>query len=323
MPAALHLARDTLYYADLTQRADGPRLRRVGACTFDFDVTAALLAPDDAPEDAPDDALLQRVIERLQAAFDASSAERLLLVVHPADAFAFVAPVPARAAPAARRRALVQQASLLTGIRTPGAMRLTTEPLQAPARRETPPHPGGTSGDDAAGDPEATAYTQVLVVPRAVDDRLGRMVQALPFPAHRWALTTHGAGRLALVLEQDYASATLALRPYSLAVGFYPTHTEYGLCHDGRWRYTHHAEAHAPDDRVYFALALLKRLGAPVHLVGRLFAYGPDLGAAALAPFGDVFSVAPEPLDPAAALPAEGATRATPAYAPCLGALTI
>jgi hypothetical protein len=319
MPAALHFARDTLYYADLTQRGEGARLRRLGTCAFDFDVTTALLDPDAAP----DDALLQRVIERLQDAFDASSAERLHLVVHPPDAFAFVAPTPADAAPEARRRALVQQASLLTGIRTPGGMHLTTEPLHAPPRRDAT-HPDAATDDAAEGDAEATtAYTQVLVVPRAVDDRLGRMVQALPFPAHRWALTTHGAGRLALVLERDYASATLALRPYSLAVGFYPTHTEYGLCHDGQWRYTHHADAHAPGDRVYFALALLKRLGAPVHLVGRLFAYGPDLGAAALAPFGDVFSVAPEPLDPAAALPADGAARATPAYAPCLGALTM
>jgi hypothetical protein len=348
--AAIEIDRDVIRYAELSYRDDNEgHLRRLGACDFEVDVARLLLDPDAEPDDND----MQAVLEALREAFGDTSAPCLRLVVHPTDSYAFVVPLPADPDTAQRRRLILQQASLLTGIRQPRAMYLTTEPLG----RETVVVRGtGASGDAASGDaasgetgsagagpgeaepatdePAAAAgaeqaerqeevrYEQIIVTPAPVQARVQRIVEALPFPDYRWTLSTGAAAAVALLAEQDYASATLALKPYTLAVGLYPTHTEYGVCHDGHWRYSHHAEATLPDDRVYYVVALLNRMRVPIDLVGRLFIYGTALDSATLRPFRAIFGVQPEPLDPASLL-VEGASTvdAPPAYAPCVGAL--
>jgi len=111
--------------------------------------------------------------------------------------------------------------------------------------------------------------------------------------------------------------------PFSLAVGWYPTHVEFTLCRHARWYFSHFTEAASPNDCVYFALALLSHLGIKQGAIGRLFVYGGYQRTSDLAELTNVFSAEPESLNPMQLIELDRHSMAASfdheAYASCLG----
>ena len=111
--------------------------------------------------------------------------------------------------------------------------------------------------------------------------------------------------------------------PFTLALGWYPTHVEFTLCRHTHWYFSHFGEAAPPSDCAYFALALTSHLGLDPRAVGRVFVYGGFKKADAFSELADLFPAAPEPLNPMQLIDLDQGSMAASfdhaAYAPCLG----
>jgi hypothetical protein len=299
--AALSIEGDVLRYAELERGEGGVRLLRHGAERFPADLTRTLLRADGDPEQA------RRVEEVLGARFENTSARNLHVAVHPPDSYSFFTPISSDAPVRDRKRQLLQQAALVTGIRSTERLHMTSETVR--------------TTQDSEGEP--FMWVHVLAVPNAVDERIAEIVRGLPFRRHTWIVSSEAASRVASRLERAGGSAQEALRPYTLAVGQYPTHTEYALSRNREWYHAHYAEeTDSTDNRAYFAVGFLNRVGVPLDGVGRLFVYGVDVDLEAYAPLERIFGQEPEGLDPfrVVAAPTEEAPAAPSAFAPCIGA---
>ena len=142
-------------------------------------------------------------------------------------------------------------------------------------------------------------WVHVLAVSETVNERMREMVGTLPMKRFDWVVSSEAASRVMSRIERTGGSAREALRPYTLAVGEYSTHTEFSLSRNREWYHAHYAEeAHSPDNRAYFAVGFLNRVGVPLDAVGRLFVYGHDVDRSAYEPFVSIFGRSPELLDP-------------------------
>lgn len=299
--AALSIEGDVLRYAELERRDDGVRLLRCGEQQFSFDLTRSLLGEDAPPEHT------RRVEEVLGATFEDTSARDLCVTVHPPDSYSFFTPISSDAPVRDRQRQLLQQAALVTGVRSTKSLHMTSETVR--------------TTQDSEGNP--FMWVHVLAVPDVVDEQMTEIVQELPFREHTWMVSSEAASRVTGRLERAGGSAQEALRPYTLAVGQYPTHTEYALSRNREWFHAHYAEeAESIDNRAYFAVGFLNRVGVSLDGVGRLFVYGVDVDPEAYAPFARIFGQDPEMLDPFRVVEdrTDGPPSAPSALAPCIGA---
>jgi hypothetical protein len=277
--AAINVLGSVLRYAE-TQPGTPRRLTRLGSCEFDFDVAREIMR-----EGTP--GRLDDIAEALADAFAGTETKRWRIAVHPPDGYSFFVPLQPDLSDQNRRRRLLQQAALLTGARTAKAFKLRTQPVRVEYVEQEP-----------EGTQESVDWYHVTALPSAAQDHLLHIIDGLPRGEYLWAPSTQGGARVVAATERTGVTEQLALRPYTLAVGRYPGHTEYVLCHDSRWHYSHYAETDVPDDQVYFAVSLLNRLGIPQQAVGRLFAYGQRGDDRADELLQEALGSEVEPLDP-------------------------
>lgn len=302
--AAIDIYGSELRYAELeTFEDDPPQLLRLGSCEFDFDLVDDLLRSK-APQHGGE------VVAALQEAFDETKASTLRICVHPPNAFSFFTPLSANLPVQGRQDQIHQQAALLTGTRNPGDLNLLSQTVR--------------TDQDSEGEP--VMWVHVLATPGGIHERFQRLASSLPVSDFRWVVSTQAAARVASQTDLTGVTQAQALRPFTMSVGRYATHTEYTLSRDRQWFHSHYThEADTPTDRLYFAIGMLNRLGVSPGAVGRLFVYGLDVDLHAYAPFQTIFGVEPELLDPLAVLDANpgrfGTSFDVSAYASCVGAL--
>lgn len=299
--ATLTFQDDTLRYAEIERHDEGLRLLRLGAETVPFDLTEALLRRD------ADSGQVQRVQEVLQQGLEDTRARDLRLAVHPPQSYSFFTPISSDIPVRDRQRQLLQQAALVTGVRSKSELHMTSETVR--------------TMQDSEGEP--FMWVHVLAMPDAVEERIAALMEALPVREHAWMGTSEAASRVTSRVERTSGSAKGALRPYTLAVGQYSTHTEYALSRNREWYHSHYAEeAFSAENRAYFAVGFLNRLDVPLDAVGRLFVYGTDVEVSAYRPFQSIFGEAPEILDPFQVVEWDEATAPDQpsAFAPCVGA---
>ena len=305
--AGIELYGRVMRYAEveLGARGDGaapPRLLRLGACDFDFDVAEALL-------DLSGPTHLDTVATAIREIFSGSQAEALHVAVHPWWSTSFFSPIPEGTAPADRLEQVRQEAAMLSDAAVSRPVRVRVTPVRIEVR------PDG----------RRSHWHHVLRLPEAVHARLVHVAKPLggaDGEGGHEALDTTGAAaavmaRLARTPAADTDDA------FALAVGVYDGRTEFALTHGEAWYYGHHAEA-GIHDGTYYGAALLDRLGVEPHRVRRLFLYGDAAEAGMVDPLSDFLDVEAEPLNPLRLFrlaPSEASPYALAAYAPCVGAL--
>jgi hypothetical protein len=299
--AAINIQGSTLRYAEVKRLDQGHRLLRVGQTDFPFDLARALLHEDGDAQQTGE------VTRALAEVFEGTDARELRVSVHPPDAYSFFTPISSDVPVRDRQRQLIQQASLVTGARSADELHLASQTVR--------------TTQDSDGEP--FMWVHVLAVPDVVDERMEEMVGTLPMKRFDWVVSSEAAARVTSRIERTGGSAQEALRPYTLAVGQYPTHTEYSLSRNREWYHAHYAEeARSPDNRAYFAVGFLNRVDVPLDAVGRLFVYGPGVDVADYGPFVTIFDRAPEVLDPFRIVQSreEASSLDACAYAACIGA---
>lgn len=299
--ATLTIQERTLRYAEVERLDDGPRLSRIGEQTFSFDLVGALLQKE------ADEGQTRQVQEALKDMLAESEARDLRFAVHPPQSYSFFTPISSDVPVRDRQRQLLQQAALVTGVRSKKELHMTSETVR--------------TTQDSDGEP--FMWVHVLAIPDAADQRMGRIVEALPVREYAWVPSSEAAARVTSRVERTSGSAKEALRPYTLAVGQYATHTEYALSRNREWYHSHYSEeAHSAENRAYFAVGFLNRVGVPLDGVGRLFVYGTDVALSAYEPFQSIFSQDPEILDPLRIVDSrvDEVPDEPSAFAPCIGA---
>lgn len=299
--AAIAIQDDTLRYAELVRTEDGHALRRFGAESFAFDLARAILRRE------ADVRQVHQVQEAIKGVLDGTEARELRVAVHPPDGYSFFTPISSDVPVRVRKRQLLQQAALVTGVGSTEKLYMTSETVR--------------TTQDSEGDP--FMWVHVLAVPDAVNERLGEMVQVLPVRTHTWMVTSETVCRVTGRVERTGGSAQEALRPYTLAVGQYPSHTEYALSRNREWYHSHYTqEAHSAENRAYFAVGFLNRVSVPLDAVGRLFVYGTNVDLEAYAPLKHIFGRDPEILNPFRVVENQTDHSAddSSAFAPCIGA---
>ncbi len=299
--AAVTIQDSTLRYAEIQRSEREHRLLRLGREDFPFDLTRALF------HERGDEQQVGRVGSVLGKVFQDSTARELRMVVHPPDGFSFFTPISSAVPVRERKRQLIQQAALVTGVRSAEELHMVSHTVR--------------TTQDSAGEP--FMWVHVLAVPAPVDERMEEIVSALPMTKYSWVVSSEAAARVTARIERTGGSAQEALRPYTLAVGQYPTHTEYALSRNRQWYHAHYAEeAHSSENRAYFAVGFLNRVDVPLDAVGRLFVYGLDVDVSDYSPLVRIFGRAPELLDPFRVVrrQADQDERDSCAYAPCIGA---
>lgn len=286
----------SLRYAEVEHRADDVRPLRLGSCDFDFDVTRELLH-DDAPRH------LDVVANALRDVFAGSNAEQLRIVVHPPEAYSFVTAIPAGWSSLERAERFQQEAMLLAGADSEAALHVTSSNVHADTHLDVEP-------------------VHVLAVPQDRHARFETILQHLPHAGGHWMLSTHAAARVMMRTMPPPPPSEITI---GLVVGIYPDYTEYGLLRNGRWYFSHYAEAEEPVDATYFATALLDQLAVPRSAVARIGLYGIGANVNAFAPFETVFGILPELIDPFDVLgldptALQGTDFGAGAYVPCVGA---
>jgi len=277
--AAIHIDGSTIRYAALAQEDDVLRLQRLGHRTFEFDVVQALW--DAAP--VPD--ALDRIETAVQEAFDGVGVSSLRLVLHPLDVYSFFAPVPAGLSTQERERHITPQAALVTGARSPDALRLTLRPVRTVEE-------GG----------EGIEWVHVLAVPRDVDERMEAFLGMLPGHHTARMISSEASARLLGYAETESSLDTE--RSFQLIIGAYSSHTEYALTCDWEWYHAHATqEARTAANRAYYAVGGLNRVRVPPSAVDRVFLYGPDAHPGAQEVYESVFECRTAFLDPVKRLP--------------------
>jgi len=293
--AAIHIQGSTVRVVELEQEETTLHLRRLDRVTFEFDVAQRL-------REGTGDAPLDQVGAAIREMLGSTEAPSVGLVVHPLDVYSFFMPVPTGLSDQARERRVAYQAALVTDTRSSQALHTTSRSVRTAER----------NGEDIE-------WLHVLAVPQAMEDRFESLVSAVPGPNTVRVVSSEAAAQV----MQRRAEAEEEKEGYSFAIGAYPAHTEYTLTHDGAWHHAHAAqETRAPEDRAYYAVGVLNRIGVPVGEVKDLFVYGPEADVSIEGSFETVFDRSPAQLDPFEdlGLTVEDSLEEAPrTYVPCIG----
>ena len=299
--SSIELCGSVLRYAELERHGLQYRLLRLGDRTFDFDLV-------DAVCHATNTAHWTELRDALRSVFAESSASRHVVTLHPAAAHSFFSAVPADVKGPERAEQLRREAAVLMQANAPRPLRLTADAVYNESR-----------------DTGTVEWLHVLALEEDVQERIDRLVEAVPQAGYRLMLSTHAVAATVGHVERREGS-TARRGPYTLAVGWYPAHVEYVLCRDGYWQFGRHEETSDPADCAYSAAALLQHLQVAPEEVGRLLTYGEGEAAEddPFAPLATTLHLRAEPLRPSHLVRTEASTLelsvdATP-FTPCVGA---
>lgn len=300
--AAIYIQGATLHYAEIEHSESFRTLRRVGQKTFNVDVSYILREKDTEPS------AFDRVAAFINEGLDGTDASKLTVALQPQEGFSFFTPISAELSVPERRRELVQQTALVTGARSPGSLHLDSQTVRM--------------AQDSDG--ESHMWVHVLALPDAMETHMAALVDEGPLRHHTWMVSSEGVSRLMGQIERTEAPHEEALQPYSLAIGQYPTHTEFALSRNREWYHSHYVlDVQSPQDRAYYAVGFLNRIDVPASSIGRLYVYGSSVEQGAYEPFEEIFSCTPEILDPSHVVRSgeELSLHGEPTpYVPCIGA---
>lgn len=295
----------TLRYAEVEHYGAHRRLLRLGSCAFDFDVMEQVLQSK-----AP--ANLKTVGEALRDVFAGSVAAELRVALHPPSCCTFFTPLPADLPERDGRQRLKREAALLMGVKLHAPLHLQADALYA----------------ETLGDGSAVEWFHVLALPGATRTRFDGLLRDLPPKQYRFGSSMKGAAAVAARTEPPGTQKPDAGKPLVVAVGWYATHIEYALLHEGTWRFGYHTAPGSPADAVFFTVALLQRIKRKPEEVQRICVYGADVEMERFEAFRHVFGRPPERMNPLDAVEVDAGEAGTPplaaqfgaeAYAPCIG----
>lgn len=296
--AAVHIQGDMLRCAEIERGESGLVLRRLAQESADLDVAHALWAGERAAEAA--DQVRALVDEMLGG----TAAPRIGWVTDPLDAYSFFMPLSRGLDDADRERRIAYQAALVTDTRSSEALQTTSRSVRT-----------------AEVDGEAVEWVHVLAVPRAVAERMKALTASLTVPNLIRVTSPEAAAQV--LRRPAPADQEAPACPYRLALGQYSTHTEYTLTRSGQWHHAHVArEARALENRVYYAVGFLNRIGVSPEQIEKSFVYGPDAAPSPDGLIAEVFGAEPGLLDPCAGLRFTGehsADEMARLYVPCIG----
>ncbi len=319
--AGIELAGRTLRYAEVdvgARSGEGarPRLLRLGACDFEFDVAEAIL-------DLAGPTHLDTVATAVRQIFERSRVDLLRVAVHPWHATSFFAPLPEAMPTAEKFEQLRQEAAMLADAQVARPVRVAATPLRVEVL------PGGRRAH----------WHHVLRLSESVHARIAHVAKPLgdaeesdPFARgvpHEFVDAAGAAATVAIRLRPPAEREAEVERPedvpFALSLGYYGDRIEYALSRGEAWHFGHWAEAGDPlhRDSAYFAAALLDRLGVAPASVGRLYVYGASPEPEALEGIEALLGVearALNPLDLFPRSPGEVDPPALAAFAPCVGA---
>lgn len=300
--AAIHIQGSSIRWAEVVHRDGAKELRRGGQQTFEVDVMAVLRG------EAGDANTLERMQALLEEELAGSEAPKIHVVVHPLDVFSFFTPITAELSERDRMRQVVQQAALVTGTRSPDALRITPQTLRTVEVEEG----------------NRVEWIHVLAVPKGVKSRIEELVGGLSPEDHiQWVSTEATARCMGFIETKETPPPELESRPFRLAIGQYPTHSEFSLTRAQSWHHAHTAEVTRPSNILYYAVGFLNRIGVPLREIGRLYLYGTDLNQEPSPLFDEIFGFTPTLLDPSGVFnqfSAEVEGESASGYVPCLGA---
>lgn len=213
------------------------------------DAGAALLRLGDEP---PGQAVLDAVLHHLAATVRTADVPiaTLRVLVHSPAGLAVQAPLSATASASDCRRALMQQAALLTGARQAGALRLLMTEISAPL-------PRGASQQWYRG----------AIVPQGARQWVDQWAEAID--ANRSTVAYSAA--------HTCDAAAPRISGWHLGIGSYGAQTEYTLWYGTTCAYLYYTPlAQTAADRAYFAALLLNRLRLADAGLDAAWAYGPD-----------------------------------------------
>ena len=302
--AGIELSGRVMRYAEVElggRGTAGPSLLRLGACDFDFDVAEAILNLSGPTH-------LDTVATAVREIFEGSASDRLVVGTHPWDATAFFSPVLEGAPPVARLEQFRQEAAMLADASVSRPVRVRPTPVRIEAR----------------ADGSRYHWHHVLHLPESVHARLAHL--AKPFRTSREGghAFVDATGAAAAIAARIVPTPDDAEPSFALAVGVYGERTEFSVSRGDTWYYGHHAEADVRFDGVYFAGAVLDRLGLGPSAIEHFFVYGDAVAADTAASLGDWLGLEPQPLNPLQVFglaPAQADPFALAAYVPCVGAL--
>lgn len=299
--AGIDIYGKTLRYAELEQRGSQYHLLRLGSLDFDFDVTDAIL-------DATAQTSLETLTDALTEVFEGSTATRLYVAVHPPACYSFFTPLPKNLESEERKNRLLSEAALLTRSASPQPLRLTADPVFTETLEE---------------ENRDVEWFHVLALKERLHTRFDRVFRMLPQTHYRMTLSMHAVAKAMAWLQRRRDEAGQTDAPFTLAVGWYPTHVEYTVCRGGHWYFSQFTEAEEPANSAYFALLLLDRLHLQTTSVRQVYLYGGYRDLADFALLHDAFSTPPALLDPTQHLDLHenhiAGSFSHDAYAPCIG----
>lgn len=295
--AGIDIYGTVLRYAEVARRGTRYTLRRLGSCEFDFDIVETVLQGS-----SPDH--VETLSDALIDVFEGSLATRLQVVIHPPHCYSFFSPLPVDMPTDNGRQRLLRDATLLTRSSNPESLRLTADPVYTETLAE-----GNT-----------VEWFHVLALKEALQARFDRIFRLLPHSNHRMTLSMQAIANAVERLERQGPNGAPRKAPFTLALGWYPTHVEYTLCRHSHWYFSHFTDASSPNDSAYFGLALLNRIGLTPADIGHVFVYGEDVSD--FTALEDIFEVDPEHLNPANLIDIDPnsmmAQFDADAYVPCL-----
>ena len=201
---------------------------------------------------------LDTLAEALHDVFAESIASDLHIVFHPSNCYSFFTPLYVDLSEEERKYRLQEEATLLTTSENPVPLHLTADVVYT----------------ETLENGRIVEWFHVLGIEEQVHHQLNTVLSALPHTSFRFNLSTRGTANAIERIARKENRTLSPLSVYTLAIGYYKTHVEYALCRRHRWFFSHHAESETAVDSVYFAIALLRRLGIDRSEVGQLYIYG-------------------------------------------------
>lgn len=273
--AGIELYGTELRYAELEPYGTRHRLLRLGRCDFDFDVADEILKGSNRQH-------LSTVAEALRDVFSDSTVLRIHVTLHPPACPTFFTPLPTGLDAYAQEQHLQEEAALLLHPDKPHLLHLTTDPVSQ-----------GTMPNNTR-----VEWVHVLALETTAKAQFDHLMKALPNRSYRLTSSMHAVSKAAArILAQDANDAAASATPYALVVGWYPSHTEFTLCHHGTWQQSYYAETKTTIDAAFFGLDLLRRLEIKYASVGHLFVYGQEHNLKAFAPLETALPCAAQFLD--------------------------
>lgn len=295
--AAVHIQGATVRYAEVVCTESGMIVVHLDQRSAEVDFGRALWDEQGAS------AALDRLETLVEDMGAGAGVAEMAWVIGPMDVYSFFVPLPAGLPQAERRRRLSYQAALVTDTRSSDALHTISRTIRT-----------------AEVEGDAIEWVHVLAAPSSVAGRIGAMESTLALPRCIYVGSSEAAAHVLPRPEEDASDAPPS---FQLAIGHYPTHTEYTLTHHGQWHHAHAVEeSRAPENRAYFAVSFLNRVGVPPEAVGAVFVYGPSADTALDGPLAEVLGRTPVLLDPCTRLQCttnmstEDLARL---YVPCIG----